>query len=240
MRGAVLGARMRVGPLSEAPATWSTVSDFAFASAELACMVVTGPLPAEAGAWEFLTRHEAAGGAVLALGEGFATCCALGLLPGRLEQTNPGGKLLPQRCHVRVEGRPTPFTAGLPAGRVLDLSWASSLSYRHTDLYGLEKAGQVIFRFCDPWAGLGDAYNPVGAPAHVAGVCNARGNVVGLATALPDLEEAAPREDGAPVSLSFASSFAGRLFASLALWAAHTNPAGSALASPRRRKPVSS
>ncbi|MCG5055819.1 MAG: phosphoribosylformylglycinamidine synthase I [Myxococcales bacterium] len=230
---------MRVGPLLEAPATWSTVAGFAFAPSELACVVVTGPLPAESSARAFLNRHEAAGGAVLALGEGFAACCAWGLLPGRLEPTDLGGEL-PRRCHVRVEGRPTPFTAGLPAGRVLDLSWGSRLSYRHTDLYGLEKAGQVIFRFCDAWAGLGDACNPVGAPAHVAGVCNARGNVVGLATALPDLEEAAPREGGADVTTCFASSFAGRLFASLALWAAHTNPTRSALASPRRRKPVAS
>jgi len=78
---------------------------------------------------------------------------------------------------VRVEGRPTPFTSAIPAGRVLRWapapSAAATLEWQLPDLALLSTRGQVIFRACDAAGGTR-------RHSAIAGVSNQRGNVVGL------------------------------------------------------------
>jgi phosphoribosylformylglycinamidine synthase len=111
----------------------------------------------------------ASGGAVLGVGAGFAVLCARGLLPGSLVL---GGDEV-RRLHCIVEGRPTRFTWAIPAGRHLGFSQRSSGSYQG-DLDELERAGQVVLRYC---AADGEA---VVGESSVAGICNQAGNVVGV------------------------------------------------------------
>lgn len=47
-------------------------------------------------------------------------------------------------------------------------------------LQGLERRGQVVFRYCDPDGGQSEDANPNGSLAAIAGVTNERGNVVAL------------------------------------------------------------
>jgi phosphoribosylformylglycinamidine (FGAM) synthase-like amidotransferase family enzyme len=135
-----------------------------------------------------------AGGPVLGIGAGFQILCSLGLLPGRVSpgaSTDPGAPALAAACHLRVEGRPTPFTSAIPAGRVMRLlSSAAPVSARYeTDqAEALEARGQVIFRYCDAAGGAtaGAAMVARGGPTtttggrSIAGVCDAAGGVVGL------------------------------------------------------------
>jgi len=154
-------------------------------------------------------RHANAGGPTLGLGPGFASLCNLGLLPGRLE---PSSRPMVAQACLRVEGRPTPFTAGIPAGRVLHLPLANAAAYHSGEWLKLEQAGQVVFRYCDQWAGLGDAHNPYAAPAAIAGISCPEGHVVGLQAWLPMLGKA-------PL-LASQQKDAEQMFASLALWVA--------------------
>jgi phosphoribosylformylglycinamidine synthase len=120
------------------------------------------------------------GGPVLGICNGFQILCEAGLLPGALTR-NVSLQFECRDVHVRVEGAPTPFTAALPAGRVLTLPIAHAEGrYVHADPAALEAAGQVVFRYVDAAGGVTAAANPNGSLANIAGVANARGNVVGL------------------------------------------------------------
>jgi phosphoribosylformylglycinamidine (FGAM) synthase-like amidotransferase family enzyme len=129
-------------------------------------MIVTG---AGGEALDAVRAFARRGRPVLGVGAGFAALCAAGLLPGALEPH------VPAPTHARVEGRATPFTWAIPAGRVVRLGAAPAVRYAAPELPALEAAGRVVLRTCD--ASGGAAGHGGGA---VAGVCDARGNVVGL------------------------------------------------------------
>ena len=126
-----------------------------------------GPGAALAGT---LRDFVAAGGAVLGIGPGVAVLCAAELLPGHVA---PLASAAAPPTHVRIEGRATPFTWAIPAGRVLDVD-ASSVTARLVapDPAALQTAGRIVLRYCDAAGG-------VQAEA-VAGVCDGAGRVVGL------------------------------------------------------------
>src|SRR5262249_47096404 len=69
----------------------------------------------------------------------------------------------------------------IPAGRVLRMSIAHSDGrYIHPDVATLEAEGGVVFRYVTPEGEASAAANPNGSQQNIAGVTNARGNVVGL------------------------------------------------------------
>jgi phosphoribosylformylglycinamidine synthase subunit PurQ / glutaminase len=118
-----------------------------------------------------LRAFAAAGGPVLGVGAGFGALCAAGLLPGRVAATLAGET---PPTHVRVEGRPTPFTWAIPAGRVLGIGREPlGARYLPPDPEALVRAGRVVLRYCDGAGGLADGDS-------VAGVCDDTGRVVGL------------------------------------------------------------
>jgi phosphoribosylformylglycinamidine synthase len=120
------------------------------------------------------------GGPVLAICNGFQIACEAGLLDGALTR-NASLHFECRDVHLLVEGRPTPFTRAIPAGRVLRIPIAHAEGrYVHGDVAALEKQGRVVFRYVDATGGQSDAANPNGSMANIAGICNARGNVVGL------------------------------------------------------------
>ena len=71
----------------------------------------------------------------------------------------------------------------------------------------LEDGEQIMLRYCGPAGQLEDAYNPNGSVSHIAGICNAAGNVMGM---MPHPERACEAllggEDGRAL---LASAFAG-------------------------------
>jgi len=120
------------------------------------------------------------GGWVFAICNGFQIACEAGLLEGALTR-NASLRFECRDVHLRIEGRPTPFTQAIPAGRVLRVSIAHAAGcYVHPDVERLEKEGRVIFRYVTPEGQPTPEVNPNGSMANIAGVCNAAGNVVGL------------------------------------------------------------
>ncbi len=125
-------------------------------------------------------RFAEKGGAVLAICNGFQIACEAGLLEGALTRKQ-SLRFVCKDVHLRVEGRVTPFTRGIPAGRILRMSIAHAEGrYIHPDVERLEKAGQVLFRYVTAQGDPSPAANPNGSLGNIAGVTNPLGNVVGL------------------------------------------------------------
>jgi phosphoribosylformylglycinamidine synthase I len=122
----------------------------------------------------------AKGGPVLAICNGFQIACEAGLLDGALTR-NATLRFECRDVHLVVEGKPTPWTRAIPAGRILRMPIAHAEGrFVHPDVAQLEKEGRIVFRYSDASGGETDAANPNGSMANIAGTCNARGNVVGL------------------------------------------------------------
>lgn len=126
-----------------------------------------------AAALDALRAFAGAGGRLLALGDGVAWLCAAALLPGAVT-----AEAAP-RTHVRVEGRATPFTWAIPAGRILALAGAPGHGWTaaDADVDALAAGGRILFRYCDSSGGVHRADLRAST---VAGLCDDSGRVVGI------------------------------------------------------------
>lgn len=199
-----------LGARSDAAAQWSTLIAALGDGAEVvldggvrrdAILVIGGVASAEG---ETIAAFARAGGPVLGVGDGCQALCLLGMLPGRV--TAPGEGDGHGRAHVRVEGRATPFTSAIPAGRVMRWNGASAVGLRYDvgEPEALEARGQVVFRYCDAAGGLLSPPTANG-PAQmrlssvplipprvqaraIAGICNEAGTVVGIVATAAAIE----------------------------------------------------
>ena len=123
-----------------------------------------------------------AGGPVLGVCNGFQVLTEVGLLPGGLLR-NRSVKFQCEQVHVRVEELDTPFTCAATAGQVLRIPIAHGEGNYFAPpevLDALEANRQVVFRYCNAGGELVDTANPNGSARGIAGLCNARRNVVAL------------------------------------------------------------
>ena len=120
-----------------------------------------------------VARFAAEGGLVLGICNGFQILCEAGLLPGVL-RPNASLSFICRDVVVRVERSDTAMTSRCEPGQNL------AIPIKHHDgawfapselVEELDANGQILLRYVD---------NPNGATADVAGVKNARGNVLGL------------------------------------------------------------
>jgi phosphoribosylformylglycinamidine synthase subunit PurQ / glutaminase len=140
----------------------------------------SGAIAAQSPIMDSVRTFAGVGKPVLGICNGFQVLCESGLLPGALAR-NATLKFECRDVFVRVEGMPTPFSSAIPAGRVLRMPIAHADGrYFHENVAALESASQVVFRYSDHAGGVTAESNPNGSLGGIAGVCNARGNVVGL------------------------------------------------------------
>lgn len=124
----------------------------------------------------------AAGKLVIGICNGFQILCEAGLLPGALVR-NRSERFVCEMVTTRVEGAPSPFTRGLPAGTLLRVPVAHGEGSFFADaatLRALNAEGQVLLRYCDSSGQVTDAANPNGSVENIAGICNCARNVFGL------------------------------------------------------------
>jgi phosphoribosylformylglycinamidine synthase I len=154
-------------------------------------------------------RFAAEGGALLGICNGFQILCEAHLLPGALMR-NAGLHFVSKPVDVIVERNDTPFTAGFSVGQHLRLPVAHGEGrFLATDdtLRMLEAEGRVLLRYVADSEGSPYQPNPNGSAAHIAGIRNAAGNVVGL---MPHPE----RADDPILGLADGRGF----FSSMAAW----------------------
>jgi phosphoribosylformylglycinamidine synthase len=122
------------------------------------------------------------GGLVLGICNGFQILQEARLLPGALLRNDS----LQYRCrwvHLRTDNAATPFTRAGREGQVLRIPISHGEGNFYADLPtldALERAGQVVFRYCDPDGRVTPDSNPNGSQRNIAGIVNARGNVLGM------------------------------------------------------------
>jgi phosphoribosylformylglycinamidine synthase len=147
-----------------------------------------GAMAAHSPVMAAVKRFADKGGPVLAICNGFQIACEAGLLDGALAR-NASLHFECRDVFLVVEGRPTPWTRAIPAGRLLKMPIAHAEGrFVHPDIQKLEAEGRVMFRYVDAGGGQTEAANPNGSTNNIAGICNAKGNVVGL---MPHPERAA-------------------------------------------------
>jgi phosphoribosylformylglycinamidine synthase I len=135
----------------------------------------------------------ATGGLVLGICNGFQVLAEAGLVPGALLR-NASLRFAGREVAIAPERLDTPFTRALASRGALRMPVAHGEGCYFADdatLDGLERDGQVLFRYVDPSgapAGPGDPANPNGSLRAIAGVLNPAGNVAGL---MPHPERAA-------------------------------------------------
>lgn len=113
------------------------------------------------------------GVAVLGICNGFQILCEAGMLPGALLK-NAGLKYVCKPIALEVTNGQTRFTAGYQGQREVVMTQGNGDGNYFADaetLARLEGEGQVVFRYVD---------NPNGSVANIAGIQNARGNVLGM------------------------------------------------------------
>ena len=129
-----------------------------------------------------VARHAERGGLVLGICNGFQVLCEAGLLPGALLR-NARQQFVSDWVWMRVESVETSVTRAARVGQMLRIPVAHGEGCYFADaetLDALEQNGQVVFRYCDAAGMLTPAANPNGSLRHIAGICNAARNVVGL------------------------------------------------------------
>ena len=113
------------------------------------------------------------GVATVGICNGFQVLCEAGLLPGALLR-NEKLKYVCKAVDLEVANAQTRFTGGYAGRRQVTMTLGNGEGNFFADeptLDRLEGEGQVVFRYLD---------NPNGSARAIAGIVNARGNVLGL------------------------------------------------------------
>ena len=139
----------------------------------------------------------AAGGPVLGICNGFQVLTEAGLLPGAL-QKNAGLKFRCDTVEVRIETSNSALTSLMSRGAICRIPinhFEGNYSCAPETLAELRSEDRIVLRYVN---------NPNGSIDHIAGVCSAGRNVVGL---MPHPERACHEllgsTDGAPMLRSF-------------------------------------
>jgi len=122
------------------------------------------------------------GGFVLGICNGFQILLEAGLLPGAMMR-NKNLRFICRDVYVRVEKTDTPFTRECKEGQVLRIPIAHSDGNYYTDpdtLKELEDNHQIVFRYSTKNGEVTEGANPNGAINNIAGICNRRGNILGM------------------------------------------------------------
>ena len=145
-----------------------------------------GAIAARAPVMETIRERAARGVNVLGVCNGFQILTEAGLLPGVLMR-NASLRFVCREVKLTVENADTPFTRGYTAGQLIRCPVAHHDGNFFADpatLAAIEDNGQVAFRYAEDT-------NPNGSLNDIAGVLNAKKNVLGLMPHPENLIEAA-------------------------------------------------
>jgi len=127
-------------------------------------------------------NHAAQGKLVIGICNGFQVLTEAGLLPGALVR-NRDLHFVCDRVPLKVERTDLIWTQNYDQGQVITLPIAHGEGCYYADaatLADLEANNQVVLRYCTPEGEVTESSNPNGSLNNIAGICNRRGNVIGM------------------------------------------------------------
>jgi phosphoribosylformylglycinamidine synthase len=119
---------------------------------------------------------------VLGICNGFQILVEAGLLPGAVLR-NSTLRFACTWTRLRVETTRTPFTSKAEKGQVLEIPIAHNEGRYYLDkekIPELERNQQIVFRYVSEEDQPTEEANPNGSIDNIAGICNEKGNVMGL------------------------------------------------------------
>jgi phosphoribosylformylglycinamidine synthase len=142
----------------------------------------TGAIARFSPVMQSVKRFADGGGLVLGICNGFQILAESGLLPGALMR-NAGLKYICKQLHLRTETTDSPFTSGLKPGEVLQMPIGHMEGNYYCDaetLRELEAEDRIAFRYATPAGEITPEANPNGSLGNIAGILNAKRNVLGM------------------------------------------------------------
>jgi len=122
------------------------------------------------------------GGLVLGICNGFQILLEAGLLPGAMLR-NRSLKFICNDVRLRVDNINTPFTVNYFENQVVRMPIAHAEGNYYADkdtLMRIQKNNQIVFRYAGDDGNISDKVNPNGSVNNIAGICNEKGNVLGM------------------------------------------------------------
>lgn len=122
------------------------------------------------------------GGLVIGVCNGFQILLEVGLLPGAMLR-NRSLKFICDTVNLKVRQANTPFTNKLEEDQIIKVPIAHGEGNYYCDektLQELKDNKRIIFTYCSPEGEESLEYNPNGSLANIAGICNEKGNVLGM------------------------------------------------------------
>jgi phosphoribosylformylglycinamidine synthase len=119
---------------------------------------------------------------VLGICNGFQILVEAGLLPGAVLR-NSTLRFVCTWTRLRVETTRTPFTKMAKEGQILEIPIAHNEGRYYLDkeqIPELERNQQIVFRYVSEQKEATEDSNPNGSIDNIAGICNQKGNVMGL------------------------------------------------------------
>jgi phosphoribosylformylglycinamidine synthase len=142
----------------------------------------TGAIARFSPVMQAVKRFAGGGGLVLGICNGFQILTEAGLLPGALMR-NAGLKYICKQVHLRTETADSPFTNQLVKGDVLQMPighMEGNYFCTPEELRGLEAEDRIAFRYATPQGEITPEANPNGSLSNIAGILNAKRNVLGM------------------------------------------------------------
>lgn len=150
------------------------------------------------------------GGLLIGICNGFQILTEAGLLPGALLR-NRSLRFICETVPLKVTNADTAFTRLYGKDELIRLPIAHGEGNYFCDdatLQELRRNDQIVFTYCDADGAVNDEGNPNGSRLNIAGICNKRGNVLGM---MPHPERAAEallgNEDGYRIFASMLKTF---------------------------------
>jgi phosphoribosylformylglycinamidine synthase len=129
-----------------------------------------------------LIKRAGEGVPVLGVCNGFQVLTESHLLPGALMK-NKNLRFICRHVNIRVEENRSEYLNGLTTGKILNIPIAHGEGCFYIDDDGLKELydnGQILFKYVDDNGEPTEKANPNGSVDNIAGVCNKKGNVIGM------------------------------------------------------------